>query len=103
MLANPTSGLQSSSLSGIATPGTKLEDGDLDVHPMVMSVGWNPYYKNERLTAVRPSLASTFSRGREQLPDAARRSLILQEVHVMHEVSSMLRLRRSRSDRSSSL
>ena len=22
------------------------------VHPMVMSLGWNPFYKNERLTAV---------------------------------------------------
>ena len=27
------------------------EDGA--VHPMVMSLGWNPFYKNERLTAVR--------------------------------------------------
>lgn len=23
-----------------------------DVHPMVMSFGWNPYYKNERRSAV---------------------------------------------------
>jgi riboflavin kinase len=26
---------------------------DLKVWPMVMSLGWNPYYKNEKLTAVR--------------------------------------------------
>lgn len=26
---------------------------DLKVLPMVMSLGWNPFYKNERLTAVR--------------------------------------------------
>lgn len=26
---------------------------DSAVHPMVMSLGWNPFYKNERLTAVR--------------------------------------------------
>lgn len=25
---------------------------DLKVWPMVMSLGWNPYYKNEKLTAV---------------------------------------------------
>ncbi|KAL7409000.1 riboflavin kinase, partial [Mrakia frigida] len=48
-------------VSGLATPATRLEDIDLEIHPMVMSVGWNPYYKNERLTA---------------------------EVHVMHEYAS---------------
>lgn len=25
---------------------------DLEILPMVMSLGWNPYYKNEKLTAV---------------------------------------------------
>lgn len=25
---------------------------DLEIQPMVMSLGWNPYYKNEKLTAV---------------------------------------------------
>ncbi len=25
---------------------------DLEVQPMVMSLGWNPYYKNEKMTAV---------------------------------------------------
>lgn len=28
-----------------------LRDGDTQVLPMVMSLGWNPFYKNERLTA----------------------------------------------------
>ena len=29
------------------------EDGA--VHPMVMSLGWNPFYKNEKLSAVSQS------------------------------------------------
>lgn len=29
-----------------------LSEEDSAVHPMVMSLGWNPFYKNERLTAV---------------------------------------------------
>jgi riboflavin kinase len=31
---------------------------DLAVFPMVMSLGWNPYYKNERMTAVSSVLPS---------------------------------------------
>lgn len=31
----------------------KFAPEDLAVLPMVMSLGWNPFYKNERLTAVR--------------------------------------------------
>lgn len=30
-----------------------LPEDDLKVWPMVMSLGWNPFYKNEKLTAVR--------------------------------------------------
>jgi riboflavin kinase len=30
-----------------------LSGKDAEVLPMVMSLGWNPIYKNERLTAVR--------------------------------------------------
>jgi riboflavin kinase len=30
-----------------------LPSDDLQVLPMVMSIGWNPFYKNEKLTAVR--------------------------------------------------
>lgn len=29
------------------------------VHPMAMSVGWNPYYKNEKLTAVSVVISKT--------------------------------------------
>ena len=29
-----------------------LPDQDLQIFPMVMSIGWNPFYKNEKLTAV---------------------------------------------------
>lgn len=31
----------------------ELEAEDTQVFPMVMSLGWNPFYKNERMTAVR--------------------------------------------------
>jgi hypothetical protein len=31
---------------------TELCQDDVRVHPMVMSLGWNPFYKNEILTAV---------------------------------------------------
>jgi len=40
---------------------TPLSDEDTRVLPMVMSLGWNPFYKNERLTA---------------------------EIHIMHEFKS---------------
>lgn len=30
-----------------------LSMNDLKVFPMAMSLGWNPFYKNEKLTAVR--------------------------------------------------
>jgi riboflavin kinase len=31
---------------------TDFRSEDVKVLPMVMSLGWNPFYKNERLTAV---------------------------------------------------
>jgi riboflavin kinase len=38
-------------------PGSDLSsNSDSEVFPMVMSLGWNPFYKNERLTAVRPDV-----------------------------------------------
>ncbi|KAF5393801.1 hypothetical protein D9757_000248 [Collybiopsis confluens] len=40
------------------SPQNRLSEFDTRVHPMVMSLGWNPFYKNEKLTA---------------------------EIHVMHE------------------
>jgi riboflavin kinase len=36
---------------------TPLCEKDGKVLPMVMSLGWNPFYKNERMTAVRLSLS----------------------------------------------
>ena len=30
-----------------------LAETELNTSPMVMSLGWNPFYKNEKLTAVR--------------------------------------------------
>lgn len=35
-----------------------VTDEELETYPMVMSLGWNPFYKNEKLTAVclRPHL-----------------------------------------------
>lgn len=30
-----------------------VKDEELETSPMVMSLGWNPFYKNEKLTAVR--------------------------------------------------
>lgn len=37
---------------GAETKGA-FSPADLEILPMVMSLGWNPYYKNEKLTAVR--------------------------------------------------
>lgn len=42
--------------SGASTPAPRrLPDEDGKVWPMVMSVGWNPYFKNEKITAVSRS------------------------------------------------
>jgi len=39
---------------------SEFNQEDLEVLPMVMSLGWNPFYKNKQLTAVsRASLAPT--------------------------------------------
>lgn len=42
------------SVPGELTTVKRLSDEDGQVWPMVMSVGWNPYFKNEKITAVRP-------------------------------------------------
>jgi riboflavin kinase len=47
----------------------RLPEQDGRVWPMVMSVGWNPYFANEKITAVRPG---------------ARRGADGQEVHIIH-------------------
>jgi hypothetical protein len=46
----------------IPTEAGGLPDEDKKVHPMVMSLGWNPFYKNERLTAVRCCASAPSSR-----------------------------------------
>ena len=39
--------------TGVYYGWAKVDGADNEqVHPMAMSVGWNPYYKNEKLTAV---------------------------------------------------
>lgn len=43
------------------------------VHPMVMSLGWNPFYKNERLTAVCTAV----------FPNV-RLTSFAKEIHIMH-------------------
>ncbi|TCD71355.1 riboflavin kinase [Steccherinum ochraceum] len=72
-LGCPTANLEESSLVQIESKTRRTgvyygyarvaqaAEGDNDVLPMVMSVGYNPYYKNEKLTA---------------------------EIHVMHEFKS---------------
>lgn len=44
------------SVEGDITSPKRLDKEDGRVWPMVMSVGWNPYFKNEKITAVRLSL-----------------------------------------------
>jgi riboflavin kinase len=51
---------------------------DLKVFPMAMSLGWNPFYKNERLTAVR----------REAPLRVYHTYLSQQEVHIMHDFAT---------------
>jgi riboflavin kinase len=53
------------------------------VHPMVMSLGWNPFYKNERLTAVRIAILR-----RTTLPSSLRLIHRAKEIHVMHDFKS---------------
>jgi FAD synthase len=38
-----------------------LRDEDRLIHPMVMSLGWNPFYKNKQLTAVSNIAFVSFS------------------------------------------
>lgn len=41
------------SVPGSQAAPRRLPEDDGRVWPMVMSVGWNPYFKNEKITAVR--------------------------------------------------
>jgi riboflavin kinase len=51
-----------------------LSEDDTKVYPMAMSLGWNPFYKNERLTAVCAHVLSQlrFSNGPAGNPYYAR-------------------------------
>ncbi len=66
----PASGSGNVDGNGIAEEKEKrkgnreLKGEDFDVWPMVMSVGWNPYYKNEKLTAVSVSIPAACLRHR---------------------------------------
>lgn len=46
---------------------TGLSKEDQQVYPMAMSLGWNPFYKNERLSAVRIHCSLLFMRQLTQL------------------------------------
>ncbi len=55
-----------------------LSEEDGKVFPMVMSLGLNPFYKNERLSAVSPTCGPS-----SQYPLHLR----IQEIHIMHDFS----------------
>ncbi|KAF7973215.1 hypothetical protein HWV62_15813 [Athelia sp. TMB] len=57
-----------------------LCDKDSKVLPMVMSLGWNPFYKNERMTAV-----STSTRTHDHRRSTKDTMTHLKEIHVLHE------------------
>lgn len=46
---------------------------------MVMSLGWNPYYKNEKLTAVSRTPCDMVNKRLSEMLD------VIQEVHIMHK------------------
>ena len=41
--------------TGVYLGWAQVPGRDTTVYPMAMSVGWNPYYKNEKKTMVRPA------------------------------------------------
>lgn len=53
----------------VGTLKKRLLPEDGGVWPMVMSVGYNPYFKNEKVTAVRPGMSC------EDFADIGRRSI----------------------------
>ncbi|KAH0840114.1 riboflavin kinase [Lanmaoa asiatica] len=57
---------------------SELPTKDLVVLPMVMSLGWNPFYKNQRMTAV----CLVCSRS------VRSSNTFIQEIHIMHEFKS---------------
>ena len=64
-----------------------LKEEQTKVHPMVMSLGTNPFYKNENLTAVGHSITLPFRRARRENMAPNRPSPVcpgVQEIHIMH-------------------
>jgi len=59
-----------------------LDEGRTKVHPMVMSLGWNPFYKNKKLTAVCRSFAIP------SRPSHLCLCFEMQEIHIMHPFKS---------------
>lgn len=62
----------------VSDPPSELLPEDLVVLPMAMSLGWNPFYKNQRMTAV---CIACFRR-------VSLLKIQLQEIHIMHEFNS---------------
>ena len=96
--ATASSSSSSSSLAAGRRKKTKrvnLRPEDSQVFPMVMSVGWNPFYKNTHKTAV--SIMSAFrsiivfrSVFQPRLTSWCLASFVstLQEVHILHDFAS---------------
>lgn len=61
----------------VLTPTTESHD---DVYPMVMSIGWNPFYENTHRTAVSLFHVEPSSSRRADPPDTRA-----QEVHILHD------------------
>lgn len=57
---------------------SELPTEDLVVLPMVMSLGWNPFYKNQRMTAVRTAC----------FRKVCCSNTCIQEIHIMHKFNS---------------
>jgi riboflavin kinase len=55
-----------------------LSDHEGKVHPMVMSLGWNPFYKNERLTAVCITVLTNAT-------VVTQAHWCAKEIHIMHD------------------
>jgi len=62
-------------------------------YPMVMSIGWNPYYKNTKKTAVRPWFGCGCTQADRSMAEAYEATLATsradeQEVHIIEKFDS---------------
>lgn len=69
--------------SGVKSTSGNLTEQDFKVYPMVMSLGWNPFYANKTKTAVRAVRCWLRESVSRVLTDTCHR-LAQQEVHIMH-------------------